>query len=37
MIAGDMTDSDSKPGIASAVTLTVSQLLCLQFVTIENP
>ena len=37
MIAGDMKDSDPKPDIASVVTLTVSQPLCLQFVTIEHP
>jgi len=32
-----MTGSDPKPDIASVATLTMSQPLCLQFVTIENP
>jgi len=32
-----MTDSDSKPDIASVAALTINQPLWLQFVTIENP
>ena len=35
--SGDMRDSDSKPDIASVPALAVSQPICLQFVTIENP
>ena len=36
-MAPDMTDAGSKHEIALLAVFTVDQLLCLQFVTIENP